>query len=121
MSAEPLPRQDHPGSAQGLAQAAALAVADQAATTFVEIDPHAMPSEMLGQSQRNVVRLLRDVVPELARDRPHVAVLIDEVDSFAVCRDLVSFETNPVDVPAGHRRRAHRAGPSGAAGPGPWC
>jgi SpoVK/Ycf46/Vps4 family AAA+-type ATPase len=84
--------------AHGLAQAAALAVADRGATTFIEIDPHAMPSEMLGESQRNVVRLLRDVVPELARGRPHVIVLVDEVDSFAVRRDLVSFETNPVDV-----------------------
>jgi SpoVK/Ycf46/Vps4 family AAA+-type ATPase len=84
--------------AQGLAQAAALAVADRGATTFIEIDPHAMPSEMLGESQRNVVRLLRDVVPELARGRPHVIVLVDEVDSFAVRRDLASFETNPVDV-----------------------
>lgn len=84
--------------AHGLAQAAALAVADRGATTFIEIDPHATPSEMLGESQRNVVRLLRDVVPQLARGRPHVIVLIDEVDSFAVRRDLASFETNPVDV-----------------------
>jgi SpoVK/Ycf46/Vps4 family AAA+-type ATPase len=84
--------------AQGLAQAAALAVADRGATTFVEIDPHAMPSEMLGESQRNVVRILRDVVPELARGRPHLVVLVDEVESFAVRRDLASFETNPVDV-----------------------
>ncbi len=84
--------------AQGLAQAAALAVADRGATTFIEIDPHAMPSEMLGESQRNVVRLLRDVVPELAAGRPHTIVLIDEVESFAVRRDLASFETNPVDV-----------------------
>jgi pachytene checkpoint protein 2 len=84
--------------AQGLAQAAALAVANRGATTFIEIDPHAMPSEMLGESQRNVVRLLRDVVPELSRGRPHAIVLIDEVESFAVRRDLASFETNPVDV-----------------------
>jgi len=84
--------------AQGLAQAAALAVADRGATTFIEIDPHAMPSEMLGESQRNVVRLLRDVVPDLAAGRPHTIVLIDEVESFAVRRDLASFETNPVDV-----------------------
>jgi pachytene checkpoint protein 2 len=84
--------------AHGLAQAAALAVAGRGATTFIEIDPHAMPSEMLGESQRNVVRLLRDIVPELARPRPHVIVLIDEVESFAVRRDLASFETNPVDV-----------------------
>jgi SpoVK/Ycf46/Vps4 family AAA+-type ATPase len=84
--------------ARGLAQAAALAVADRGATTFIEVDPHALPSEMLGESQRNVTRLLRDVIPELARGRPHAVVLIDEVDSFAVRRDLASFETNPVDV-----------------------
>jgi SpoVK/Ycf46/Vps4 family AAA+-type ATPase len=83
---------------RGLAQAAALAVAARGATTFLEIDPHAMPSEMLGESQRNVTRLLRDVVPELAASRPHVVVLIDEVESFAVRRNLASFETNPVDV-----------------------
>ena len=83
---------------RGLAQAAALAVAARGATTFLEIDPHAMPSEMLGESQRNVTRLLRDIVPELAASRPHVVVLIDEVESFAVRRDLASFETNPVDV-----------------------
>ncbi|HLI38191.1 MAG TPA: AAA family ATPase [Streptosporangiaceae bacterium] len=84
--------------AHGLAQAAALAVADTGATTFIEIDPHALPSEMLGESQRNTVRLLRDVVPGLARGRPHTVVLIDEVDSFAVRRELASFDTNPVDV-----------------------
>ncbi|HEX6452399.1 MAG TPA: AAA family ATPase [Trebonia sp.] len=84
--------------AQGLAQAAALAVASRGATTLIEIDPHAMPSEMLGESQRNVVRLLRDAVPELAGPRPHVIVLIDEVESFAMRRSLASFETNPVDV-----------------------
>jgi hypothetical protein len=55
--------------ARGLAQAAALAVAHRGATTFIEVDPHALPSEMLGESQRNVVRLLRDVIPELARAR----------------------------------------------------
>ncbi|MBO0775916.1 MAG: AAA family ATPase [Actinobacteria bacterium] len=84
--------------AHGLAQAAALAVADTGATTFIEVDPHALPSEMLGESQRNTTRLLRDVVPELARGRPHTIVLIDEVDSFAVRRELASFDTNPVDV-----------------------
>jgi SpoVK/Ycf46/Vps4 family AAA+-type ATPase len=84
--------------AHGLAQAAALAVAPRGATTLIEIDPHAMPSEMLGESQRNVVRLLRDVVPSLAGSRQHVVVVIDEVESFAMRRSLASFETNPVDV-----------------------
>lgn len=84
--------------AQGLAQAAALDVASRGATTLIEIDPHALPSEMLGESQRNVVRLLRDTVPSLAGSRPHVVVLIDEVESFAMRRNIASFETNPVDV-----------------------
>jgi pachytene checkpoint protein 2 len=84
--------------AQGLAQAAALAVAARGSTTFLEIDPHAMPSEMLGESQRNVIRLLRDDIPALARARPHLVVLIDEVESFAMRRSIASFETNPVDV-----------------------
>jgi SpoVK/Ycf46/Vps4 family AAA+-type ATPase len=84
--------------ARGLAQAAALAVADRGATTFVEIDPHAFPSEMLGESQRNVTRLFRDTVPELAARRPHTVVLLDEVESFAVRRSVTSLETNPVDV-----------------------
>lgn len=84
--------------ARGLAQASALAVASRGATTLIEIDPHALPSEMLGESQRSVVRLLRDAVPSLAGPRPHVVVVIDEVESFAVRRNLASFETNPVDV-----------------------
>lgn len=84
--------------ARGLAQAAALAVAERGATTFVEIDPHAFPSEMLGESQRNVTRLFRDTVPELAARRPHTVVLLDEVESFAVRRSVTSLETNPVDV-----------------------
>jgi SpoVK/Ycf46/Vps4 family AAA+-type ATPase len=89
--------------ARGLVQAAARAVSapgvpGHGATTFIEVDPHAMPSEMLGESQRNVTRLLRDHVPGLSRARPHVAVLIDEVESFAMRRGLASFETNPVDV-----------------------
>lgn len=84
--------------ARGLAQAAALAVAARGSTTFIDVDPHAMPSEMLGESQRNVVRLMRDVIPELAGPRPHLVIVIDEVESFAVRRNLASFETNPVDV-----------------------
>jgi SpoVK/Ycf46/Vps4 family AAA+-type ATPase len=39
---------------QGLAQAAARTVARRGSTTFVEVDPHSFPSEMLGESQRSV-------------------------------------------------------------------
>ena len=84
--------------ARGLAQVAALALAKEGATTLVEINPHAFPSDMLGESQRNIMRLLQDTIPELAARRPHTVVLIDEVESFAVRRSSASFETNPVDV-----------------------
>jgi pachytene checkpoint protein 2 len=84
--------------ARGLAQVSALALAREGATTLVEINPHAFPSDMLGESQRNIMRLLSDTIPEIAARRPHTVVLIDEVESFAVRRSTASFETNPVDV-----------------------
>jgi SpoVK/Ycf46/Vps4 family AAA+-type ATPase len=84
--------------ARGLAQTAARAVAPRGATTYVEIDPHAFPSEMLGESQRNISLLMTDTIPELAARRPHTIVLVDEVESFAVRRSSASFGSNPVDV-----------------------
>jgi SpoVK/Ycf46/Vps4 family AAA+-type ATPase len=81
-----------------LAQAAAKALAPAGATTYAEIDPHAFPSEMLGESQRNITRLMTDTLPELAARRPHLIVLIDEVESLAVSRSAASFGSNPVDV-----------------------
>ncbi len=84
--------------ARGLAQVAALALARAGATTLAEINPHAFPSDMLGESQRNVTRLLTETIPEIAARRPFTVVLIDEVESFAVRRSTASFEANPVDV-----------------------
>jgi pachytene checkpoint protein 2 len=84
--------------AQGLAQAAARAMAPRGATTFVEVDPHAFPSDLLGESQRAVSRLFLETLPELAARRPHTVVLVDEVEALAVRRSTASFETNPVDV-----------------------
>jgi SpoVK/Ycf46/Vps4 family AAA+-type ATPase len=84
--------------ARGLAQVAALALARQGATTLLEINPHAFPSDMLGESQRNVTRLLTETIPEIAARRPFTVVLVDEVESFAVSRSSASFEANPVDV-----------------------
>ncbi|MGZ5049219.1 MAG: AAA family ATPase [Usitatibacter sp.] len=84
--------------ARGLAQVAALALAREGATTLLEINPHAFPSDMLGESQRNVTRLLTETIPEIAARRPFTVVLIDEVESFAVSRSSASFEANPVDV-----------------------
>ncbi len=83
---------------RGLAQAAALALAPHGATTYLEVDPHAFPSEMLGESQRAITRLMTDTIPELAARRPHTVVLVDDVESLAVRRSVASFETNPVDV-----------------------
>ena len=84
--------------ARGLAQMAARGVAQRGATTYVEIDPHAFPSELLGESQRNISQLMMDTIPELAARRPHTIVLVDEVESFAVRRSSASFGANPVDV-----------------------
>ncbi|MGN6599519.1 MAG: AAA family ATPase [Actinomycetes bacterium] len=84
--------------AQGLAAAASRVVAPHGATTLVEIDPHAFPSELLGESQRAVTRLFRDSLPELAARRPHTIVLVDEVEALAMRRSTASFDANPVDV-----------------------
>ncbi len=83
---------------QGLAQKVALALSTRGATTFVEIDPHAFPSDMLGEGPRAVQKLFSDTLPELAARRPHTIVLVDEIEALAVRRSAASFETNPVDV-----------------------
>lgn len=82
--------------AGGLADQAARALGE--GLLFVEVDPHAFPSQMLGESQRSVARLFDRTLPDLAqRGRPTV-VLLDEVESLAVNRSGASLETNPVDV-----------------------
>lgn len=65
---------------------------------FVLVDPHVIPSELLGQSQRGVARLFDRVIPDLARDGVPVVVLIDEVEGLAVSRRATSTDTNPADV-----------------------
>jgi len=84
--------------ARGVAEAAADALHHHGRILLVELDPHALPSEMLGESQRNVARLLGSIIPELAQCHPYVIALVDEVESFAVRRSAASFEANPVDV-----------------------
>jgi AAA+ superfamily predicted ATPase len=82
--------------AGGLADQAARALGE--VVLFVEVDPHAFPSQMLGESQRSVARLFDRTLPDLAqRGRPTI-VLLDEVESLAVNRTGASLETNPVDV-----------------------
>lgn len=82
--------------AGGLADRAARELGEP--LLFVEIDAHAFPSQLLGESQRGVARLFERTLPDLAaRGRPTV-VLLDEVESLAVSRAGASLETNPVDV-----------------------
>ena len=80
-------------------------LADQAARVlggdgllFVDIDPHAYPSQLLGESQRSVSRLFERTIPDLAQRGLPVVVLLDEVEALAVTRQGASLETNPVDV-----------------------
>src|SRR5439155_7099533 len=75
---------------------------------FAEVNAHAFPSQLLGESQRSVARLFDRTLPDLAqRGRPTI-VLLDEVESLAVSRAGASLETNPVDV--------HRATDAALAG-----
>ncbi len=83
--------------AGGLADQAAR-VLDGGSLLFVDINPHAFPSQMLGESQRSVARLFERTLPDLARRGRPMIVLIDEVESLAVNRTGASLETNPVDV-----------------------
>lgn len=84
--------------ASGLAEVVAQNLVEKGDTCLAEVNPHVLPSEMLGESQRNVARLLDQSLPELSQRYPHVVVVIDEVESFAVRRSAASFEANPIDV-----------------------
>ncbi len=81
---------------KGLAQKLATDVFGE--VLFAEVNAHSLPSQMLGDSQRNTMNLLERALPELADKGFPVIVLIDEIDSIAVARDRVSSGTDPVDV-----------------------
>lgn len=82
---------------KGLAQKLATEVVE-GDVLFAEVNAHALPSQMLGDSQRNTMNLLERALPELADKGHPVVVLVDEVDSIAVARDRASSGTDPVDV-----------------------
>ena len=85
--------------ARGLAQVVAEDLANEGKELiFAEVDPHALPSQMLGESQRNVVNLLEKSLPELASKGAPVIVVIDEIDSLVTRRTLVTGGRDPVDV-----------------------
>jgi SpoVK/Ycf46/Vps4 family AAA+-type ATPase len=83
--------------AGGLADQAARAL-EGGPLLFVDVNPHAFPSQLLGESQRSVARLFERTLPDLARRGRPMVVLLDEVESMAVARAGASLETNPVDV-----------------------
>jgi pachytene checkpoint protein 2 len=82
--------------AAGLADQAARALGEP--LLYVDIDPHAFPSQLLGESQRHVARLFERTLPDIARLGRPTVVLLDEVEALAVNRVGASLETNPVDV-----------------------
>lgn len=85
--------------ARGLADRLARDLAAEGRTlAFAEVDGHALPSQMLGESQRNVAHLFERSIPELAENVDAVVVLIDEIDGFAVDRASANAGTDPVDV-----------------------
>jgi SpoVK/Ycf46/Vps4 family AAA+-type ATPase len=83
--------------AGGLADRAAQALEGEG-LLFVDVDPHAFPSQLLGESQRGVARLFERTLPDLATRGKPMVVLLDEVEALAVSRSRASLETNPVDV-----------------------
>jgi AAA+ superfamily predicted ATPase len=64
---------------------------------LIELNPHALASEMLGRTQRGVVQIFEDHVPAYAEEGP-VILLLDEVEALAAARSRTSLEANPVDV-----------------------
>lgn len=92
--------------ARGLASKVAAALGDTV-TRFIQIDPHALTSSSLGQSQKEVSKLFHQTIPEHA-DRTPCIVLLDEVETLAPDRRRMSLEANPIDV--------HRATDAALAG-----
>jgi pachytene checkpoint protein 2 len=67
------------------------------ATTFIQIDPHALASAALGSSQKAVTKLFEQTLPEAALGGVAI-VLLDELETLAADRQKLSLEANPVDV-----------------------
>lgn len=87
--------------ARGLAQVVAEELVESGEAEqviFGEIDPHAIPSQMLGESQRNTLDLLEKSLPELAGKGVPVIVAIDEVNSLVPSRSMTTGGRDPLDV-----------------------
>lgn len=82
--------------ARGLANKVSTVLKDGKAK-FIQIDPHALVSSSLGRSQKDVMKLFHQVIPEVAENQPCI-VLLDEVETLAPDRQRMSLESNPIDV-----------------------
>ena len=82
--------------ARGLAHEAAE-VFDSTAFRLLEVDPHALGSAMMGNTQKAVTALFGQTIAESALAGPTV-VLLDEVETLAADRGKLSLQANPVDV-----------------------
>lgn len=83
--------------ARGLADKAARALHGIGDWAFIEVDPHALAGAALGRSQRAVEQLFGQTLAEVAASGPLV-VLLDEVETLAADRSVLSMEANPIDV-----------------------
>lgn len=77
--------------------AAPLSSVMNSSVRVIEFAAHEAMSGEHGRTQREVHRVLTEVVPELAGDDATVLV-VDEVEALAMHRGQVSLEANPVDV-----------------------
>lgn len=82
--------------ARGLASRCAEAFKGQN-FTLIEVDPHALTSNMMGRTQKAVTDLFSGTIAEAAMTGPTI-VLLDEVETLAADRTKLSLEANPVDV-----------------------
>lgn len=76
---------------------APLSVVANSPVRVLEFAAHDVMSGEHGRTQREVHRVLTEVVPNLASSELTVLV-VDEVEALAMPRGQVSLETNPVDV-----------------------
>ena len=77
--------------------AAPLSVVIDSPVRVIEFAAHEVMSGEHGRTQRDVHRVLTEVVPDRADAEPTVLV-VDEVEALAMPRGQVSLESNPVDV-----------------------
>jgi pachytene checkpoint protein 2 len=82
--------------ARGLAEQVAHALRP-IKVQFLQVDLHALGSSSLGKSQKEVMKLFQQTIPEFAGQGPTI-VLLDEVEALAADRERMSLEANPIDV-----------------------